>query len=169
MPAWAFAAKLRPRGIAETIVVASRRRMEVSVVCNIIGGPLVAAEHSNSCAGCLQGLWVKKVTPARHYLRGTRREAGGATVNFHAVRTVRPTLSSLRTRAAVAGVLASIGLAACGSSRPAGRPRSYEAAPAGWQTGHEYVVRPPIVARSSEWPQRGQAPSRPRAGMNSPV
>ena len=35
--------------------------------------------------------------------------------------------------------------------------------------GHQYVVRPPIVSRAIGVPQRGQAPSRRRCGITSPV
>ncbi len=38
-----------------------------------------------------------------------------------------------------------------------------------WQTGHQYVVRPPIVARSSGAPSRGHVPARPRACTKRPV
>ena len=44
-----------------------------------------------------------------------------------------------------------------------GRPRKRTGAVAapdlsqpGWQAGHQYVVRPPIVSRASAVPQRGQ-------------
>ena len=50
------------------------------------------------------------------------------------------------------------------------RPRSpADRRSSGWQAGHQYVVRPPIVARASAVPQRGQLPPRRRWGMSSPV
>ena len=50
--------------------------------------------------------------------------------------------------------------------RPVSRAAARRQAPDGWQVGHQNVVRPPIVARSSVVPQRGQAAPRLRKGMN---
>ena len=38
-----------------------------------------------------------------------------------------------------------------------------------WHTGHQYVVRPPTVARSSAVPHRGHRPPRTRCGFSRPV
>ena len=46
-----------------------------------------------------------------------------------------------------------------GRGRRLTRPRQ-----PGWHSGHQYVVRPPIVARAIPVPQRGQAPSRRALG-----
>ena len=50
--------------------------------------------------------------------------------------------------------------------RPNTPPNGVRSVPA---AGHQYVVRPPTVARSMGVPQRGQTPSRTARGMTSPV